>query len=79
MTMKYYNVNMIKIQFAENLKLLLKEYDFNQVSLSEKTGISQSAISAWLSDKKEPSITSLWIFSDLFNCTIDELLGKKDF
>ena len=70
---------MIKIKFAENLKLLMKEYDFNQVSLSEKTGISQSAISAWIAGKKEPSITSLWILSDLFNCTIDELVGKKDF
>ena len=70
---------MIKIKFAENLKLLMKEYDFNQVSLSEKTGISQSAISAWIAGKKEPSITSLWILSDLFNCMIDELVGKKDF
>jgi transcriptional regulator with XRE-family HTH domain len=69
---------MIRIKFAENLKLLMKESSLNQVTLSKATGIAQSAISSWLSGKKEPSITSLWILSDLFNCTIDELVGRKD-
>lgn len=69
---------MVKIVFAENLKLLMKEQGLNQVKLSEMTHISQSAISAWLKGKKEPSITSLWILSDFFCCTIDELVGKKD-
>ena len=70
--------SMVKIIFAENLKLLMKEQGLNQVKLSKLTNISQSAISAWLKGKKEPSITSLWILSDCFCCTIDELVGKKD-
>ena len=69
--------SMVKIIFAENLKLLMKENELNQVKLSSITGISQSAISAWLLGKKEPSITSLWILSDLFCCSIDELVGKE--
>ena len=70
--------SMVQIIFSKNLKLLMKENGYNQVTLSQATGISQSAISAWLLEKKEPSITSLWILSDLFCCTIDELVGKKD-
>ncbi|MBO7736206.1 MAG: helix-turn-helix transcriptional regulator, partial [Clostridia bacterium] len=45
----------------------------------EKIGIAQSAISAWLAGKKEPSITSLWLLADLFDVDIDYLIGRKDF
>ena len=70
---------MVKIKFAENLRLLMKEYGVNQVKLAADIEISQSAISAWLLNKKEPSITSLWLLADYFNCTIDELLGRSNF
>jgi transcriptional regulator with XRE-family HTH domain len=67
------------IIFAENLKLLMKEHGYNQVRLAKLTGISQSAVSAWLLGKKEPSILSLWLLADLFDTTIDELVGRKLF
>jgi len=46
------------------------------VKLSKEIGIAQSAISAWLLDKKEPSITSLWLLADYFQCSVDELIGR---
>lgn len=52
------------------------ESSLNQVKLSKEIGIAQSAISAWLSDKKEPSITSLWLLADYFQCSVDELIGR---
>ncbi len=70
---------MIKINFSDNLRLLMKEYGVNQVKLANDINISQSAISAWLLNKKEPSITSLWLLADYFNCTVDELIGRSNF
>lgn len=67
---------MINVKFAENLKLLMKETNINQVKLAKEINISQSAISAWLLNKKEPSITSLWLLADYFNCSVDELIGR---
>ena len=74
-----YTVNMINLKFAENLKLLMQETNVNQVMLANEIKISQSAISAWLLNKKEPSITSLWLLADFFNCTVDELIGRSNF
>ena len=67
------------IQFAENLKLLMKENELTQVKLASALGFSQSAVSAWLLGIKEPSITSLWLLADYFDLTIDELIGRKNF
>ena len=64
--------------FVENLKLLMNERDVNQMTLSTGIGISQSAISAWLLGKKEPSIRSLWLLADFFDTTIDGLIGRED-
>ncbi len=68
---------MISIKFSENLRLLMKETGVNQVILSKKIGVAQSAISAWIHDKKEPSITSLWLLADFFGCSVDELIGRN--
>lgn len=73
-----YNVNMREYLLSENLKLLMKEREMNQMDLSAKIGISQSAISAWLLGKKEPSIKSLWLLADFFDTTIDGLVGRED-
>lgn len=54
----------------------MHESSLNQVKLSKEIGIAQSAISAWLLDKKEPSITSLWLLADYFQCSVDELIGR---
>lgn len=71
-----YNVNVVNIIFSENLKQLMTEASINQVKLSKEIRIAQSAISAWLSGKKEPSIESLWHLADFFDCSIDELVGR---
>ena len=69
--------SVMEIKISENLKMLMKEQDLKQQALAEKIGISQSAISSWLSGKKEPSIESLWKLADFFDVSIDELVGRK--
>ncbi len=69
----------MNIKIAERLKELMKEENLNQVQLAEKTGLAQNTISAWLSKKKEPNITSLWKLADCFGVSVDYLIGRKDF
>ena len=70
---------MINIKIKENLKQLMKENNVNQPKLSLEINVAQSAISAWLNGKKEPSINSLWLLADYFSVSIDEIVGRKDF
>lgn len=67
----------MEVGFAKNLKSMMKASEITQAKLSADTGIAQSAVSAWLSEKKEPSLMSLWLLADYFDCTIDELVGRK--
>lgn len=70
---------MIEIKLSKILKQLMEEASINQVQLSKEIGVAQSAISAWLHNKKEPSITSLWLLADYFNVEIDYLVGRRDY
>lgn len=64
---------------ADRIKELMKEQGLNQVKLAQKIGVKQNTISSWLLNKKEPSITSLWLLADYFNVEIDYLVGRKDY
>lgn len=70
---------MVNIKLAENLRQFMKELGVNQVKLSRDIQISQSAISMWLSGRKEPSIKSLWLLADYFRCSVDELIGRMPY
>ena len=69
----------MEILFAERLRELMKEEGLNQVKLAEKVGVKQNTISAWLSKKKEPCITSLWLLADYFGVSVDVLIGRKEY
>ena len=69
----------MEIIVAERIRELMKEYNLNQVGLAEKIGVKQNTISAWLSEKKEPSIKSLWLLADFFDVDIDYLVGRKEY
>lgn len=68
----------MKIIVSERIRELMKDENLTQVALAQKTGIKQNTISAWLSNKKEPSIKSLWLIADYFGVDIDYLVGRKD-
>ena len=63
--------NMMDIKYSQRIRELMKEEKVNQVILSQKIGVVQSTISAWLNGKKEPSIKSLWLLADFFQVSID--------
>ena len=68
----------MKIIVSERIRELMKEENLTQVELANKIGLKQNTISAWLLNKKEPSIRSLWLVADYFNVDIDYLVGRKD-
>ena len=69
----------MKIIVAERIRELMKEENLTQVALANKIGVKQNTISAWLLEKKEPSIRSLWLLADYFNIDVDYLIGRKDY
>ncbi len=68
----------MKILVSERIKELMKEQGLNQVKLADKIGVKQNTISAWLLQKKEPCINSLWLIADYFDVSVDYLIGRCD-
>lgn len=64
--------------FSDRLKELMKQYDYKQVPLAEKLGVSQQTISRWVNGKFQPDIDQLLMLGKLFNVTVDDLLGQSD-
>lgn len=68
-----------KHSFASRLKELMNEFNYTQSAVSNKIGCSRSIVSKWLHEQREPTLTNLWKLADLFNCTIDMLVGRAEY
>ncbi len=65
-------------KFAENLKMLRKGKKLSQQDLALQIHFSQQSISQWEQGLSEPTLSALWILSDIFEISVDELIGKTD-
>lgn len=55
-----------------------KRNNYSQSALAKELCVSQQTVSHWENGVRAPSIDKLIIMSDLFGCTIDELVrGEK--
>ncbi len=63
------------INLSEKLKKLCKTKDFTQEQLAEYLGISPQAVSRWETGATSPDIFMLPQLAELFDITVDELLG----
>ncbi|MBE6549896.1 MAG: helix-turn-helix transcriptional regulator [Ruminococcaceae bacterium] len=55
-----------------------KRNNYSQSALAKELCVSQQTVSHWENGVRTPSIDKLIIMSDLFGCTIDELVrGEK--
>lgn len=66
------------MSFSERLKELRIKHNLTQVQLAEKTNISDRTIQTYEYGKKEPTLSKLIIFADLFDVSIDYLVGRTD-
>lgn len=65
------------IKIGENLKRLRKAKDITQEELADFLGISFQAISKWERGDSFPDITMLPALSNLFEISVDELIGME--
>ena len=63
---------------SSRIKELRKQNGYTQVELAEKLGVGLSTIAMWETGKRTPSFKLLNDLSDLFDKTIDYILGYSD-
>lgn len=67
---------MLKMSFDKNLKVLRESQNLTQKQLAVKINTTLQSISHWETGYTEPSIQQLIALADLFDITIDELVGR---
>ena len=60
------------------IKQLRKENRLTQVELAEKLGVSVSTVAMWETGKRTPNFKTLNDMSDMFDRSIDYILGNSD-
>jgi len=64
-------------QFGTTLKRVRLEKGFTQKKLAEKLNVTDRSIRDWENEKTEPSYDTLIKLADIFDITLDELLGRE--
>ena len=67
---------MAKETFGQRLSRIRKEKGFTQNEIADKVGVTSQAVSKWENDLASPDIDILLKLSEIFDISIDELLGK---
>ena len=65
------------MSLGENLQFLRKRNDITQEQLAEKLNVSRQSVSKWESDTAFPEMDKLIQLSEMFNCSLDDII-KKD-
>ena len=60
------------------IKMLRDEFNYTQQELADRLECSKSVIGLYESETRKPSMEILIKLSDIFNCSIDYILGKSD-
>ena len=58
------------------LRSLRKQYKISQVELASRLGVTQATLSGWETEKYEIDNKSLRLLSEIFNVSIDYILGN---
>ncbi|MFS9292685.1 helix-turn-helix transcriptional regulator [Streptococcus mitis] len=66
------------MEFSERLKNLRKEAGFTQVDVASKLGISQPAYASWERGVKKTTQENLVKIAQIFNVSIDYLVGNSE-
>lgn len=60
------------------IKDLRRSFDMSQTELGRRVGVGKTTISNWETGYSSPDPDSLVKLSNIFNCTVDYLLGRTD-
>lgn len=62
--------------FSVKLKEIRKEHGLTQIDLAKKLGVASGTVGNWESGKREPDYERISQIADLFNVSVDWLLGS---
>ena len=65
----------MQLKVSENIKQYRKAMNLTQEGLAESLGVTIGAVSKWENGNNVPDITTLMELANLFNISMDELLG----
>lgn len=68
---------MKNIKIAENIRFFRKQAGLTQEELAARFGSRKTLISNYEIGRNTPDIETLWELADIFDITIDELVGRK--
>ena len=68
---------MAKETFGQRLSRIRKEKGFTQNEIADKVGVTSQAVSKWENDLASPDIDILLKLSEIFDISVDDLLGKE--
>lgn len=60
------------------IKILREELKMTQQELADKLGGAKSSVAMYENEERKPSLEILIKLSEIFNCSIDYILGKTD-
>ncbi len=63
--------------YGQRIKDLRIENNLKQIELAKLLNISQSAIVKYEKEQLQPNIDILNAIADIFNCTVDYILGRE--
>ena len=68
---------MKNIKIAENIRFFRKQAGLTQEELAARFGSQKTLISNYEIGRNTPDIETLWELADIFDLTIDELVGRE--
>ena len=68
---------MKNIKIAENIRFFRKQAGLTQEELAARFGSRKTLISNYEIGRNTPDIETLWELADIFEITIDELVGRE--
>lgn len=68
---------MKNIKIAENIRFFRKQAGLTQEELAALFGSRKTLISNYEIGRNTPDIETLWELADIFDITIDELVGRE--
>lgn len=71
-------MNITNYFFSIRFKEQRKKYNYTTIELGDILGVSNALISQYENGKKFPTIDMLWCICDLFNVSIDYIVGRSN-
>lgn len=68
---------MKNIKIAENIRFFRKQVGLTPEELAARFGSRKTLISNYEIGRNTPDIETLWELADIFDITIDELVGRE--